>query len=141
MKLMFAGSVFLLASTWFASGQTVQQKDVIAGDKAEIAEYAKGVNATCGTHIGFAVNYLSFGKDGGVTDQHRPSRMMQAAGDALRNACSTSEGRRVVRSKVHSVRLVYGENEAETLAGGVFTYKVGYGGGHPDEWLKAHLGV
>ncbi len=138
----FAGALAMVAVG--ASAQNLAERDRIARDKVQLGEYAKRVNSSCGTHIQFSVNYASYqGKEPapGVRRQSYTEYLMNA-GDAIINVCNTESGKEAVREKIHSVVGEYTDGEEESLAGGVFTYKVGFSGGsvdHPEKFLKSHL--
>lgn len=127
-----------------AFGQTLDQRDKIARSKVAVAQYANRVNAACGTHIQFSIDYQSYVNSpnglGGATN-NTPSGLIQNAGDAIMNICVTEAGKADVAQKIHEVHLVYTAGEEESLAGGVFTYKLDKGGSvdAPEKWLKAHL--
>lgn len=140
--LTLAGAAALAISG--ASAQTLAERDKIAQDKVQLAEYANRVNAACGTHIQFSINYASYqGKEPapGVRRQSY-TEYLENAGDAIMHVCNTEAGKAAVREKIHSVVGAYTDGEEESLAGGVFTYRVGFSGGsvdHPEKFLKTHL--
>ena len=127
-----------------AGAQTLAQRDAIAQDKVNLAEYSKRVNSACGTHINFSVNYASYQQaPGGVNEQaHAPYLILENAGDAIMNVCKSESGKQSVQEKIKSVVGVYTEGEEESLSAGVFTYKAGYHGAQTESverWLKSHL--
>ena len=138
----FASSLLSVAS--LASAQSLAERDKIAQDKVQLAEYAKRVNQNCGTHIQFSIDYASYqGKEpaAGVRRQSY-TECLENAGDAIMNVCKTESGKAAVAAKIHSVIGAYTDGEEESLADGVFTYRVGFSGGsvdHPEKFLKAHL--
>ena len=126
-----------------ATAQTLDQRNKIAQDKVQLAEYAKRVNSNCGTHIQFSIDYASYNVEtpAGIRRQS-PTEYLMNAGDAIINVCKTEEGKAAVKEKIHSVVGVHTEGEEESLSNGVFTYKVGFKGGsvdHPENFLKSHL--
>ncbi len=127
-----------------AAGQSLEERDKIAQDKVQLAEYAKRVNTACGTHIQFSINYASYqGKTPGPGIRRQSdTEYLMNAGDAIMNVCKTEAGKAAVAAKIHSVVGAYADGEAESLADGVFTYRVGFSGGsvdHPEKFLKSHL--
>jgi hypothetical protein len=128
-----------------AMGQTLADRDKIAQDKVQLAEYAKRVNTSCGgTHIQFSIDYASYthAQAGPGVRKQSPTEYLMNAGDAIINVCKTADGKAAVAQKIKEVHGAFTEGETETLTGGVFTYKVGYSGGsvdHPEKFLKAHL--
>ena len=59
--------------TFTLSGQTAKQQAGIDEDKKTIAEYAKSMNVTCGSHIMVTTDYASYKGAGGVVeDNHAP---------------------------------------------------------------------
>ena len=142
---------FLVAALAFAAaapafGQNLADRDEMAKDNSALVTYQKQVNTSCGgTHIQFTINYPSFVKSpGGLQNgsQTNPSGLIMNAGDAITNICRTEAGKAAVAQKIHSVVLIYADGEEESLAGGTFTYRIGYKGGNvdnPEKWLKAHL--
>ena len=151
MAWMKTGSVWAAAAlaTMVAipcQAQTLADKDEIAKDNQFLSTYQKQVNTSCGgTHIQFTINYPSFvHSPGGLQNgsQTNPSGLIQNAGDAITNICRTEAGKAAVAQKIHTVVCVYANGEEESLAGGTFTYRIGYKGGNvdnPEKWLKAHL--
>ncbi len=142
--VMIAALALTAAAPSFA--QNLADRDEMAKDNAALVTYQKQVNTSCGgTHIQFTINYPSFVKSpGGLQNgsQTNPSGLIMNAGDAITNICRTEAGKAAVAQKIHSVVLIYTNGEEESLAGGTFTYKVGYKGGNvdnPEKWLKAHL--
>ena len=128
------------------SAQNLADKDEMSKDTQLLVTYQKQVNTSCGgTHIQFSINYPSFvHSPGGLQNgpQSNPYGLIQNAGDAITNVCRTEAGKAAVAAKIHSVVCVYAAGEEESLAGGVFTYRIGYKGGNvdnPEKWLKAHL--
>ena len=124
--------------------QSLADRDKIAQDKVQLAQYANRVNQACGTHIQFSINYASYqGKEAGPgVRKQSPTEYLMNAGDAIINVCVTEAGKTAVKEKIHEVHGAYADGEAESLAGGVFTYRVGYSGGsvdHPEKFLKSHL--
>ena len=138
----FTAGLLLVAT--LASAQNLAERDKIAQDKIQLAEYAKRVNQNCGTQIQFSIDYASYqGKEpaAGVRRQSYTA-YLQNAGDAIINVCKTDSGKAAVAAKIHSVVGAYTDGEEESLAGGVFTYRVGFSGGsvdHPEKFLKSHL--
>ena len=64
------------------------------------------------------------------------------AGDAIMHVCNSEAGKQAVAEKIHQVVGAYTDGEEESLADGVFTYRVGFSGGsidHPEKFLKSHL--
>ncbi len=127
-----------------ALAQNLAERDKIAQDKVQLAEYAKRVNSACGTHIQFSINYASYqGKTPGPgVRRQSDTEYLMNAGDAIMNVCRTEAGKAAVAQKIHSVIGEYTDGEEESLAGGVFTYRVGFSGGsidHPEKFLKSHL--
>ena len=103
-----------------ANAQTLDQRTKYAQDREQLAQYAKRVNAACGTHIAFSINYASY------TNAPAPAASV----------------RKAVAGKIKSVVGMFTEGEEESLSNGVFTYKIGWSGGNvdnPENWLKAHL--
>ncbi len=148
MKKTFgwAAVAFMVMATLPSLGQNLADKDEIAKDNAFLETYQKQVNASCGgTHIQFTINYASFvHSPGGLQNgsQTNPSGLIQNAGDAITNVCRTEAGKAAVAQKIHTVVCVYANGEEESLAGGTFTYRIGYKGGNvdnPEKWLKAHM--
>ena len=143
-KLSLAAAALMLTAA-AAPAQTLANRDAIAQDKVNLADYAKRVNSDCGgTHIQFSVDYASFNAAPGGVDEHghAPYLLLENAGDAIINICKTEAGKAAVAEKIKSVVLHYTEGEEESLSGGVFSYKIGYHGGNvdnPEKWLKAHL--
>ena len=143
MKLAVAGTIAIFAAG-AANAQTLEQRDKIARDKVQLAEYSKRVNSACGTHIQFSINYASYQNAHAAANVRvmSPTEYLMNAGDALMNICVTEAGKQAVSEKIKSVVGMYTEGEEESLSNGVFTYKVGYTGGNvdnPEKWLKAHL--
>ena len=127
-----------------ASAQNLEDRDKIAYDKTQLAQYQNRVNQACGTHIQFSINYASY--NGAVAGpgvrKQSPTEYLMNAGDAIMQVCNTEAGKAAVREKIHEVHGAYTNGEEESLANGVFTYKVGYSGGsvdHPEKFLKTHL--
>ncbi len=126
------------------SAQSLAERDKIAQDKVQLADYSKRVNSACGTHIQFSIDYASYqGKTPGpgVRRQSYTEYLMNA-GDAIINVCKTEAGKGAVAEKIHSVVGAYADGEEESLADGVFKYRVGFSGGsidHPEKFLKSHL--
>ena len=138
----YLGLATVLAST--GGAQNLADREKIAQDKVELANYAKRVNAACGTHIQFSINYASYqGKTPGPgVRQQTYTEYLMNAGDAIINICTSETGKEAVKDKIHSVVGAYTDGEEESLAGGVFTYRVGFQGGsvdHPEKFLKSHL--
>ena len=124
--------------------QNLAERDRIARDKVQLAEYSKRVNTACGTHIQFSINYASYQGKEPAPNVRRQSytEYLMNAGDAIMNVCTTEAGKQAVSEKIHSVVGAYTDGEEESLAGGVFTYRVGFSGGsidHPEKFLKSHL--
>ena len=125
-------------------GQNLAERERIARDKTELANYSKRVNAACGTHIQFSIDYASYEDKNpapGVRRQTYTQYLMNA-GDALINVCTSEAGKQAVADKIHQVKGAYTDGEEESLADGVFTYRVGFSGGsvdHPEKFLKSHL--
>ena len=126
--------------------QNIADKDEMSKDNQLLITYQKQVNTSCGgTHIQFTINYPSFvHSPGGLQNgpQTNPYGLIQNAGDAITNVCRTEAGKAAVAQKIHTVICVYANGEEESLAGGTFTYRIGYKGGNvdnPEKWLKAHL--
>ena len=147
MKSIWNGMAWATAlclATAAGSAQDLAARDKIAQDKTNLAQYATRVNSACGTHIAFSIDYASYtGKTpaAGVRQQSYEA-YLENAGDALINICVTPAGKAAVAQKIHAVRGGYAESEQYTLAGGVFTYKTGFGGGSvaaPEKYLKAQL--
>ncbi len=137
-------AAMLLTASGACSAQNLADRDKIAQDKTQLAQYATRVNAACGTHIQFSINYASYnGAVAGPTVRKQsPTEYLMNAGDAIINICVTPAGKAAVAQKIHEVHGAYAEAESESLAGGVFTYKASYAGGsvdHPEKFLKAHL--
>ncbi len=141
------GIAVVVSMAWLAGAGTAQNlatRDRIAQDRVQVADYAKRVNSACGTHIRFSVDYASYqGKEpaAGVRNQGYSAYLMNA-GDAIMNICTSETGKAAVAEKIHSVVSAYTDGEEESLANGVFTYRVGYQGGsvdHPEKFLKSHL--
>ena len=144
MKRVFGVAVAGMMVVATGAAQDLAERDKIAQDKVQLAEYAKRVNQACGTHIQFSINYASYqGKQPGpgVRRQSYTEYLMNA-GDAIINVCVTPAGKEAVQQKIHAVVGSYADGEQESLAGGVFTYRVGFQGGsvdHPEKFLKSHL--
>ena len=141
--MRFAGILFVM-TCGLAGAQTLADKNKIAQDKVQLAEYAKRVNSNCGTHIQFSIDYASYqgATAGASVRKQSPTEYLMNAGDAIINVCKTEAGKTAVAAKIKEVHGAYTQGEEESLAGGVFTYRVGYEGGsvdHPEKFLKAHL--
>lgn len=140
--LLLSVFAFLFGGSLLA--QDLATRDKIAQDKVQLAEYSKRVNSACGTHIQFSINYASYqGKTPGPgVRQQSYTEYLMNAGDAIINVCKTETGKAAVAAKIHSVVGAYANGEEESLAGGTFTYRVGFSGGsvdHPEKFLKSHL--
>jgi hypothetical protein len=141
----FAAAVVVIGmGVSVAWGQDLAERDKIAQDKVQLAQYAKRVNTACGTHIQFSINYASYNgaQAGPGVRKQSPTEYLMNAGDAIINVCQTESGKAAVAAKIKEVHGAYTNGEEESLAGGVFTYKVGYSGGsvdHPEKFLKSHL--
>lgn len=126
-----------------ASAQDLAQRDKFDQDKGQLQQYATRVNAACGTHIAFSINYQSYaGKSDPSVRMQSPTEYLMNAGDAIINICVTPAGKAAVAAKIHAVHGALGGAEEYNLAGGVFTYKTSYKGGSvaaPEKYLKSQL--
>jgi len=144
-NLQWAVPAMLVAASNLGLAQNLAERDKIAQDKVQLAEYAKRVNSNCGgTHIQFSIDYASYSgaQAGPNVRKMSPTEYLMNAGDAMINVCKSEAGKTAVAQKIKEVHGAYTEGEEESPAGGVFTYRVGYSGGsvdHPEKFLKSHL--
>ena len=118
--------------------QTLADRDKITHDKVDWLN-AKRVNSNCGTHIQFSIDYASYqgATAGPSVRKQSPTEYLMNAGDAMINVCKSEAGKAAVAAKIKEVHGAYTQAEEEPLAGGVFTYRVGYKGGsvdHPEKF-------
>jgi hypothetical protein len=142
-RLVVAAALLAIAVTGLQA-QTLADRDKIAQDKVQLAQYAKRVNLACGTHIQFSINYASYNGAQAAPNVRKqsPTEYLMNAGDAIINVCQTESGKAAVAAKIKEVHGAYTDGEEESLARGVFTNKIGFSGGsvdHPEKFLKSHL--
>ncbi len=145
MKYVRTVSVLLALPLIAAQAQTLEQKNMIAQDKVEVAEHAAATNKTCGTHIAFSVDYPSFAgikTDPDNANQQSPYAYFANVTDALDQVCGTPAGKASVQAKIKSVVVSHAKSESESLQGGTFHYNVPYAGAsYPTiiAWLNKNL--
>jgi hypothetical protein len=122
-------ALLVCAATSFA--QTIQQRDMIAQDKGEVASLAKEANDACGTHINFSVDYSTFSDVKTAPEnanQQSPYSFFQNVTDALGMVCGTPAGKAAVQAKLKAVVVTHSKTESETFSNGTFHYAVPYTG-------------
>ncbi|WP_419805976.1 hypothetical protein [Terriglobus sp.] len=128
-----------------AYAQSLEQKNMIAQDKIQVAQYAAETNKKCGTNIAFSVDYPSFAgikSDPDNLNQQSPWAYFANVTDALNSVCNTNEGKAAVKAKIQKVVVSHAKEESESLNGGLFHYNVSYKV-HTvqsvEEWLNKNL--
>ncbi len=123
------------ASTLLCAGllqaQSLDQRQMIAQDKTEVASHAKEANDACGTHINFSVDYSTFSDVKTAPEnanQQSPYSFFANVTDALGMICSTPDGKAAVQAKLKTVVVTHAKTESETFSNGTFHYAVPYTG-------------
>ena len=133
MNLISVGAAALILSTSALMAQTAKQQAGIDDDKKTIAEYAKSMNITCGSHITVATDYASYKAVGGVDEDHNaPWHDCRNAIDTVDLVCRDADAQKAaVQKKITKISCGYSASEQIELKGNELYYRSPIGAGNP----------
>jgi len=126
-----------LLTVWLAaapvlSAQSAAQRQMIAHDKAQVAEHLEAANKACGSHVTLTTDYSTFADVSTSPDnpnQQSPWAFIVNVTDAMDAVCrSGPEGKAAITGKLKSVTVVHEKTESMQFSNGNLRYAVPYSG-------------
>ena len=110
-----------------AFSQSLQVREKMASEDANLIKHADSTNQVCGTAIPIKFDWT--GAKGEDVVKWSVSGTCDSALDGIREVCRTPAGKAAVKEKIKSITCGFGTPREVTLKGGAFSYNIDFEAG------------